>query len=302
MKAKAALGVAGALVVAFFLVAGAVGLFRNGGSSGGGSSSSAGGSADYGAVQSAPSAAAAPGDTAAQSTSETDLGRAGATTERDVVRTAQLAVTVDDPTAAAQQAGAIATAAGGRVGQDNRDGSAHLVLRVPANRLDATISRLSALGDLTSQQVEGDDVTAQTVDLGARVKALQTSVDRLQTLISSSGNLANLLQVETQLTQRQADLESLQAQQRALADQVSLATVTVDFVEPAAVAASSEPTGFGGAVAGGWHGFTVAVRFVLAGLGYTLPFLLLAAAVGALVVLVRRRRTRPTPVDTPSTS
>lgn len=302
MKAKVALGVAGALVVAFFLVAGALGLFRNSGGSIEGSSSSAGGSADSGVAQSAPSAATAPAGTAAQSNSETDLGKAGATAERDIVRTAQLSVTADDPTDAAQQAGTIATAAGGRVEQDNRDGSAHLVLRVPANRLDATLTQLAALGDLTAQQVDGDDVTAQTADLGARVKALQTSVDRLQTLISSSGNLANLLQVETQLTSRQAELESLQAQQRALADQVSLATITVDFVEPAVAAAKSEPTGFGGAVAGGWHGFTVTVRFVLAGLGYALPFLLLAAAVGAVAILVRRRRTRPTAVDTPSTS
>src|SRR5205823_6107705 len=114
------------------------------------------------------------------------------------------------PSAAADRADAIATAAGGRVDQDTRSGTAHVVLRVPANRLDATLAQLAALGDETARQVQGDDVTAQTADIGARVQALQTSVDRLRTLVATSGSLADLLAVETQLTGRQAELESLQ--------------------------------------------------------------------------------------------
>ena len=290
------LAVCGVLVLGL-VVAGAVIGGRHGG---GGSSGTAAGSsawnagdsagADGGAAASAPSAAPGNGSTS-------DLGKAGDVAPRDVVRTAQLAVTAHDPSSAADRATAITAAAGGRVDADNRDTSAHLVLRVPAARLEPTLAQLAALGKETSRQVQGDDVTAQTADLGARVQALQTSVSRLQTLIANSGSLSDLLSVETQLSQRQAELESLQAQQRALADQVALATITVDLVAPdvAATKAGSGPTGFGGAVAGGWHGFTVALRYLLAGLGYALPFLVLvAAAVAVPVFVVRRRRARVT--------
>ncbi|MHA3704961.1 DUF4349 domain-containing protein [Jatrophihabitans sp. YIM 134969] len=295
------LAVVAAAVVTFFLVAGAAGVFRG---SPGGADSEDGASAAGVAAPAAASAAPGAGSVAAGNDSGTDLGQAGTVAARDVVRTAQVRVTADDPIAAATRAEAITRAAGGRVEQDTRDTSAHLVLRVPADRLDATLAQVAGLGRQTSSEVQGDDVTAQTADLGARVEALQTSVDRLRTLLTTSGNLGDLLSVETQLTQRQAELESLQAQQRTLTDQVALATVTLDLVPPAVAAARSEPTGFGGAVAGGWHGFTVVVQYLLAALGYALPFLLLGAVVVTAVVVVRRRRrSPPTPSDpTPSTS
>lgn len=265
-----------------------------GGSSAGSSSPSAGRAMGVASgndsVSSADSAAKDPG--AAGTTDPGTMTASAGLATRDVVQTAQLTLTASDPSDVARRADDIADAAGGHVDQDDRSSAAHLVLRVPDAALGTVLDRLAGLGHETGRQVHGADVTAQTADLGARVAALQTSVTRLQQLMGTSGSLDALLQVESQLTQRQADLESLQAQQRALADQVAFATVTVDVTTPAAAARAAAPTGFGHAVAAGWHGFVLALRFIVAGLGYSLPTLTALGLVAAAVVLVRRRRRR----------
>lgn len=227
----------------------------------------------------------------------TGTGTTAAVT-RARVRTAAIAVQTPDPDAAADLATDIADAAGGRVDQDVRTTSAHLVLRVPAPALDGTLGKLRSLGIEKSRTVTGDDVTGEQADVGARTAALQTSVTRLSDLLSRSGNLSDLLQLEQQLTQRQSDLESMQAQQRALADQVALAQITLDLSRPAATAhpAKSGPTGFGGAVSGGWRGALLVLRYLVATLGYSWPVLLIAAAAfGGLRWQRKRKRRRPPP-------
>lgn len=132
--------------------------------------------------------------------------------------------------------------------------------------------------------------------MNARVTALRTSVARLREFLRKSGSITDLVRLESELSQREATLESTVAQQRALADQIGLATLTVSVSSPAAVATISNPSGFGAASSRGWHGLVLALGWVITGLGYAIPFAALAAAVALPVVLVRRRRQAPAPV------
>ena len=200
--------------------------------------------------------------------------------ERQIVRTATVQVTVSDVDRAAQAAVAAATAAGGRVDTDDRStddsgtgksGSrhAHLVLRVPSAGLDGLLDRVVALGTETNRSEQATDSTSAVADVNARVAELQISVTRLQDFLRRSGRLADLLALESQLTQRQSELESTVAQQRALADQVGLATLTVEFAPPSALSRSAgNPPGFLGALDDSWHALLLSGRLALALLGY----------------------------------
>ncbi|MGI8723526.1 MAG: DUF4349 domain-containing protein, partial [Geodermatophilaceae bacterium] len=87
---------------------------------------------------------------------------------------------------------------------------------------------------------------------------------------------------------RQAELESLQAQQRALADQVSLATLSV------ALSASSDPdtdeTGFLASLGEGWNALLDTGRGLISLVGLLLPWLVLFAVLTLPLWLVVRRR------------
>ncbi len=218
--------------------------------------------------------------------------------ERHIVRTAVMSVEVPNVDQAADVLLAKAVRAGGRVDGDDRNTNklqrtAVIVLRTPPDTLDGLISAASGLGKETSRTVKGDDVSTAQADVRGRVNALTVSVTRLTDFLKHSGTINDLVSLESQLTEREAELRSTTAQQQALEDQVALATMTVNLSAPAPVAAARTqegPSGFGSAFASGWHGLMLGVRWLLAGIGYGVPFALVAGMLGAAGVLILRRR------------
>ncbi len=259
-------------------------------------------SSDVAAGQSARPAAGAPAESAQAGSAKS--AASAPLQQRDIVRTATVELQTKQVDHAADLVVRIADTAGGRIDGDNRATSnrlrtAQIVARVPPAALDAVIRQVDGLGEETSRNVRGQDMTATKVDLDARTSALATSVTRLQQLMAHSGTIGDLVALESQLTQRESDLESMQAQRRALTDQVALATLTVDVTAPAASPPSRPapgPTGFGAAFVAGWHAVVIAFRWLLAGLGYLLAVLAPLGAGALAVVQIRRRRRRRAPV------
>ena len=98
----------------------------------------------------------------------------------------------------------------------SQSGRAHtsIVLRVPAAKLDGVVRELKSLGAVQTADTTAEDVTAQPVDLDARIKALQTSVDRLLAINCHVKDPTCSIKAEDALSQRQADLDSLRVQRR----------------------------------------------------------------------------------------
>lgn len=212
-----------------------------------------------------------------------------------IVRTGDVSVDVDDVTSAANRVTALVTAAGGEVGSDQRfgdgeDASADLVVRVPPDRFDELLESIADLGEEVSRSVAAEDVSAVVADVDARVESLQGSVDRLRALAAQAVSVSDLITIESELTFRQSELESLQAQQRALADQVSLATLSVRL--SASEEAVSDDGGFLASLAAGWNALQSAGRGLISVIGLLLPWLVLFGIIGLLILLVLRRRRR----------
>ena len=86
------------------------------------------------------------------------------------------------------------------------------------------------------------------------------------------------------------------ARQRVLSDTTSLATLTVSIVTADAAVGPAEPdTGFLAGLRSGWTAFGAATVASLTVLGTLTPFLLLALALVAVGLVLRRRRTTPAP-------
>ncbi len=201
----------------------------------------------------------------------------------------------------ADQAIAIATGLGGVVGGDNRTidadrSQAVLVLRVPAERFSSTLDAMAKLGTEESRQVQAQDVTDSLVDLDARVATQEASVSRVRDLLARAQTIGEIVALESELTRRQADLDSLKQRRAKLSGLVALATITVVLRGPAAaVEGPTEPeTGFMAGLKAGWKGFLASVKIVLTVAGWLLPW---AIAIGAPLWFLlwftnRRRRAR----------
>jgi hypothetical protein len=158
-----------------------------------------------------------------------------------------------------------------------------VVLRVPVDKLDGVVRELKTLGTVQTAETSSEDVTAQRVDLDARIKALQTSVDRLLAIMRDARDPEALIAAEDALSQRQADLDSLRAQREALGDRLEYSTVNVTFVaETIGGPAPKQYQGFLGQVERGWDALVSVARNLVLLFGLMLPWLLVLAAVVAL--------------------
>lgn len=224
-----------------------------------------------------------------------------ADSDRDIVKTASMTITAPNTTAAADKAVSIATDAGGRVDSRSEDagsssGRAHvfLTLRVPAAKLDGTLDELKKLGTVNAVEIRAEDVTAQRVDLDARITALQTSVDRLLGIMRDAKDPDALIKAEDALSQRQADLDSLRAQRTQLGQQIHYGTVNLEVIAEQAGGPTEQYYGFFGQVERGWDGMVSVATGAIMLFGLFLPWLGLLVVVGAvgygIVRLVSSRR------------
>jgi hypothetical protein len=270
-----------------------------------------------------------------------DAGEAGpvsavtspALEDRPVIYMVDLVVEVDDVGEASDQAEAVATRFGGFVESESTFGvptplpvepgaaedspvasdiapypgdnqQSVLVLRVPADRYEQAVDELEAIGETVSRNRSAQDVTDEVVDVEARIETQQASIDRLQILLAEAEEISDILAIETELTQRIAELESLKARQEQLGSLTQLATVTVTFVPPETVV--EEGSGFFAGLEAGWAAFVRSIEVGLTVLGAVLPFLAALALVVLpliwLLVWRHRRRGRQSDGTPPASS
>jgi hypothetical protein len=230
--------------------------------------------------------------------------------KRDVVKTASMTLTVSDPAAAADEAAVIVERMDGRVdsrsedaGSDSGRAGTSIVLRVPVAKLDEVVRQLKTLGTVETATTTADDVTAQRVDLDARIRALQISVDRLLAIMRDAGDPDALIKAEDALSERQAELDSLRAQRDALGDQIAYSAVDVSFyAERVGGPAPNQYDGFFGQVHRGWDAMLEVAGSAVLFFGLLLPWLVLLAVVVAVpLVLIRwtHRRSNRAPAAEP---
>lgn len=251
-----------------------------------------------------------------------EAGKAGAVpvlpalAARKLARRADVALRVEDLTAAATRLRAIAKAAGGLVVAEEVSSDSErpttpegglrpeeppqswgtITISVPSDKLDTTLDEVAAVGTVLSRRTSTDDVTAQYVDTASRVASMKASVERVRALMTRATRLADIVTLEGELSRRQADLEAMQQQLAVLEDQVALAPVTITLSTPGGRTPSpGDPTGFLAGLASGWEAFTTSVRLLLTLVGALLPFAVAGAVIVVPLVMWWRRRPRPAP-------
>jgi chromosome segregation ATPase len=105
-------------------------------------------------------------------------------------------------------------------------------LRVPSARLDAILVTLRALGQSTEESQGGENVSAQMIDLDARLKNSRNTEARLTEMLKNrTGNVGDVLDVEREIARVRGEIEQLDAQRKQLQDRVTYATITLSVSE-----------------------------------------------------------------------
>lgn len=186
--------------------------------------------------------------------------------------------------------------------QTDDDGAvsrSRLVVRVPVSDFDATMEELEEVAELESSSRNSEDVTTTVIDNEVRIRAQTESLKRIEVLLARAQSIRDIVNIESQLTRRQADLDSLKSQQAYLADQTSMSTITVFLeqkpVEKKKVEREEAATGFLAGLGSGWDAlksFTTGAATVV---GALLPFAVLFLVLGLPVWLLLRNLARRRP-------
>lgn len=225
------------------------------------------------------------------------------TAERKVAR-GTVAVEADDVADARAEVQRITDSYGGQVaesdtetGTDGEVERTRVVLRIPVDDFDEAMDELEKVAHLSSSDQDADVVTAEYADLQARVRAQEASLRRVELLFSRAESIRDIVAIESQLTARQADLDSLKGQLRVLDDRTALSTITVHVTRThGAAPVEEDEAGFLAGLGAGWDAMVGLGTGVATVSGALLPFAVLVALLGLpLAAVVRRLRRRPAP-------
>jgi len=227
--------------------------------------------------------------------------------DRAVIVEGWMSMTVDDVLAASGSAQQVVDRAGGRVeGREESSGGddtwSTLELRVPSDALDRVVAELRALGEVDHITTTSSDVTDAVRDIDARVDALEATLVRLQSFQAKTATVDDLLEIEREVSERQADLERLRAEQASYADRIQFSALRLELRSEGAPSAAAPGT-FGDGFLAGWGALVAFVGTVLVVFGALVPWIVVFGALTLLVLwIVRslRRRRRVTAPAAPA--
>lgn len=106
---------------------------------------------------------------------------------------------------------------------------ASFTIRVPSPALHETMAQLKSLGHVVREEVSAEDVTAECIDVQARLQNKIVLRDRLKQLLERATNVGDVLAIEKELARVQAEIDSLDGRLKTLTDKVGMATLEVSL-------------------------------------------------------------------------
>ena len=152
---------------------------------------------------------------------------------RIIVRNADMVIESNDPAMTVDVIGDLAVQRGGWVVNSNSSdiGYYSITIRVPADTLDSVIEQVSAFATkVETITSDSTDFTEEYIDLGARRKTVQETVDALSELLKSENydSVEELLEVQREITNWQSDLERIDGRMSFISESAAFSRLTVN--------------------------------------------------------------------------
>jgi len=166
--------------------------------------------------------------------------------DRMVIRNASLTLVVEDPTASVDTISKLAEEMGGFVVSSYLYETAYgsgdltttqgtLTIRVPAERLDEVLEAIKSTAiEVRSENISGEDITQQYVDLQSRLRNLEAAEAQLQEIMGSATRTEDVMMVYNQLVQVRGEIEIVKGQMQYFEQAAQLSAVSLELIPDAA--------------------------------------------------------------------
>lgn len=177
-------------------------------------------------------------------------------------------------------------------GEEDSIKSGTVAVRVPANVFAKALSDAAKLGELKRQSVWTEDVSAEYVDLQARIVNQQAYVNSILALLAKAKTVQEILTVQQTLTYAQQELEQLKGRMRYLDEHTAFSTLTLSIYEAGAEATPPSEWGFVEALKDALHNLVDAFSSVVRGLGWIVPVIVILGIIAWIIYAIVRAATR----------
>jgi hypothetical protein len=194
------------------------------------------------------------------------------TSQRKVIRNAELNLEAENPEDAQRKITSIAELRGGFVVESQQSSSeirsttrdiVTMTVRVPSDKFgDALADIRNVSTRVVLETVKGQDVTEEFIDIEAQLKAKKALEAQFMEIMKRANTIGDALNVQSQLASVRGEIERIEGRKRFLENQSSLSTIKIRLQTATVYAASS--VGFGDRLALSFAaGADVAASFVL---------------------------------------
>jgi hypothetical protein len=105
-------------------------------------------------------------------------------------------------------------------------------VHIPAAQMDAALATMKSLGRVEQEEQGGEEVTAQVIDLGARLKNAHETETRLQDILRTrTGKVSEVLEVEKVMAETRENIERMEAERKELRGRVGYSSIKLDLHE-----------------------------------------------------------------------
>lgn len=235
--------------------------------------------------------AGAPQSEALEDAAKNEAGKVEAQTERKLIREGEMSFETADVNTTKNKILQSVQELNGYISKDNvYDYSGRiehrLEIRVPSDRFDQLLQKISESAvKIDSKSIDVKDVTEEYIDVEARIRTKKELQERYRELLKQAVKVDEVLNIEKEIGQLQAEIESFEGRMKYLKDRISFSTLTVTYYTKTDTAFRFGSK-FMDALGSGWDVFL----WFLIGMAHLWVFVLLIAIM--IYGLIRRRRKR----------
>jgi hypothetical protein len=176
--------------------------------------------------------------------------------ERKIIRNGKLTIESDSPTGGLSKITSIAESLGGFVitsefkqGGATASETVTITVRVPATQFNEALEKIRTTGNrIINENVTGQDVTEEFLDLEARIKTKKALEAQFLEIMKRAQKVSDALEVQTEIANVRTEIERMEGRKRFLQNQASLSTITITLQTPTPVILATSTKGFGHSV------------------------------------------------------
>lgn len=168
-------------------------------------------------------------------------------------------------------------------------------MRVPAAEYEHFCEQVGSLCHVTYMSSSAENITEEYYDTDSRLKTAQIKLERLQELLSKADNMADIITIESAISDTEYEIESLSGTLRHYDALVDYATVSLTLSETYKLDENDgAPLTFGARIAraftNGLRDTGVFLEDLAIGIANNLVFLAVLAALAVIVVRAVRKK------------